>query len=95
MAARKSGSYEPPPEWREKDKTVDIEIRDKRIEASAAREHAICTAARERGERLASTLWRVEFEGTEYFVYERFSDSKTWHTAHVGGPNGPRVSNSW
>ena len=74
---------------------MEIEARDKRIEASAARERAICAAARERGERLGSTLWRVEFEGTEYFVHERYDGRSTWHTAHVGGPNGPRVSNSY
>lgn len=74
---------------------MDIETKDKRIEAVAALERAICAAARERGERLAPTLWRVEFEMEIYFVHERFSDSKTWHTAHVGGPNGPRVSNSY
>ncbi len=74
---------------------MDIETKEKQIEASAAREHAICAAARERGDRLAPTLWHVEFEGTEYFVHERYDGRSTWHTAHVGGPNGPRVSNSW
>ncbi len=74
---------------------MDIETKDKRIEAAAAREHAICAAARERGERLGSTLWRVEVEMEIYFVHERYDGRSTWHTAHVGGPNGPRVSNSY
>lgn len=74
---------------------MDIETKDKRIEAVAALERAICAAARERGERLSSTLWRVEVEGAEYFVHERYDGRSTWRTAHVGGPNGPRVSNSY
>lgn len=72
-----------------------IEARDKRIEAAAARERAICAAARERGERLSSTLWYVEFEGAEYFVCERYDGRRTWHTAHRVAPSGPRVSNSY
>lgn len=63
--------------------------------AASSREREICAAARERGDRLGSTLWRVEVEGAVYFVHERYDGRSTWHTAHVGGPNGPRVSNSW
>ena len=74
---------------------MDIEARDKRIEAAAARERAICAAARERGERLAPTLWRVEFEREIYFVHERYDGKSTWYTAHRAAPSGPRVSNSY
>ena len=63
--------------------------------AASSREREICAAARERGDRLGSTLWRVAYEGEEYFVHERYDGRKTWFTAHAGAPNGPRVSNSY
>lgn len=63
--------------------------------AASSREREICAAARERGDRLGSTLWRVEVEGAVYFVHERYDGYKTWFTAHADAPHGPRVSNSY
>lgn len=60
------------------------------------REAGIVAAAMTHGERLGSTLWHVEIGGTVYYIHERYDprSGKTWHTAHVGAENGPRVSNS-